>query len=277
MKIACSALTCAILTICVTLFSPESAQAQDWAKAKLSQSTRHREYVQVTHDGRAVNTFVVYPEVKDKASVVVLIHEVFGLSDWVKLQADELAARGFIVLAPDLLSGTGPGGGGSDAFNAASGGQDATVKAVSGLDPGQVNADLNAVADYGSRLPSSNGKLAVAGFCWGGGKSFAFATQRSDLRAAFVFYGPPPPSADMAKVAAPVFGFYAGNDERINATVPGTISDMKAAGKYYQSVTYQGAGHGFMRAGQTPEADTANKKAFEEASARLIAELKKMR
>ena len=283
------------------LASPRSASGQDWAKAKLEQSPRHREYVTVTHDGRSVNTYVVYPEVSGKAPVVILIHEIFGLSDWMKLEADEIAEKGYIVIAPDLLSGlaeapssgtpapaqqmdhdhmgmNGTGSipaspGGMDAFRD----QDSVIKAVMGLNPAQVNADLNAVADYGKKIPSANGKLAVAGFCWGGGKSFDFATHRADLRAAFVFYGPPPATADMAKISAPIFGFYAGNDARIGATVPQTISDMKAAGKRYEPVTYDGAGHGFMRAGQAPDATPENRKAFEEGSARLLKELKAMK
>jgi carboxymethylenebutenolidase len=193
------ALLCAAFALCVP-----SAFAQDWAKAKLAASPRHREYVAIQHDGRTVNTYVAYPEVSGKAPVVVLIHEIFGLSDWMKLQADELAAKGYIVLAPDLLSGVGPGGGGTDALYASPGGQDAVIKAVMGLDAAQVTGDLDAVADYGRKLPSAGRKLAVAGFCWGGGKSFAFATHRPDLSAAFVFYGPPPPAADMAKITAPV-------------------------------------------------------------------------
>jgi len=249
-----------------------AADAQDWAKAKLEQSSRHREYVQVTHDGRSVNTLVVYPEVKDKAPVVVLIHEIYGLSDWMKLQADELAAKGYIVIAPDLTSGVA--GGGTDALYAA-GGQDAVVKSVSSLDAAQVLADLDAAADYGKKLPAANGKLAVGGFCWGGGKTFAFATHRTDLSAAFVFYGPPPPAAEMAKITAPVYGFYAGNDARVDATLPQAVLDMKAAGKTFEPVTYDGAGHGFMRAGQAADAKPADKKAFDESFERMLKELKK--
>src|SRR5580698_9320270 len=143
--------------------------AQDWAKAKLEASPRHHEYVPLKHGSRTVQAFVVYPEVKTKAPVVILIHEIFGLSDWAKEMADELAAEGFIVIAPDLLTGFGPGGGGSSEFPS----QDAAVKAVSGLDPEVVMADLDAAADYGKHLPAGNGKIAVTGFCWGGGKSFA--------------------------------------------------------------------------------------------------------
>lgn len=247
-----------------------SLPAQDWAKAKLEQSERHREYVPVTHDRRTINTLVIYPEVKDKAPVVVLIHEIFGLTDWMKLQADELAAQGYIVVAPDLVSGLGANGGGTDAL----GGQDNVIKAVTGLQSEQVSADLDAVADYGKGLPSASGKLFVGGFCWGGGKTFAFAAHRQDLSAAFVFYGPPPAAADMSKITAPVYGFYGGNDNRIGATIPQAVADMKAAGKFYEPVTYEGAGHGFMRAGQAPDAKPADKQAFNEGFARLLKELK---
>ena len=270
---ALPALLCASTLVCAL-----SASAQDpalaWARAALDKSPRHREYVTIEHDGRKINTFVVYPEVKEKAPVVVLIHEIFGLSDWMKLQTDELAAKGFIVITPDLLSGMGPNGGGTDALFATTNTNDPVTKAVMGLDAAQVNADLDAVANYGKKLPSANGKLAVAGFCWGGGKSFAFATHRPDLSASFVFYGPPPPAAAMAAINAPVYGFYGENDARIGATIPQAVADMKAAGKAYDPVTYKGAGHGFMRAGQAPDATPANKAAFDEGFARLVKELK---
>ena len=161
------------LIVCALLAGgASSSPAQEWAKARLEQSERHREYVPVKHDGRTVNALVIYPEVKDKAPVVVLIHEIFGLTDWMKLQADELAAQGYIVVAPDLVSGLGANGGGTDALS----GQDNVIKAVMALDPAQVVAHLDAVADYGQGLPSASGRLFVAGFCWGGGKSFTFAT-----------------------------------------------------------------------------------------------------
>lgn len=243
--------------------------AQDWARTRLDASPRHHEYVALKHDNRTVQAFVVYPEVSAKAPVVILIHEIFGLSDWAKEMADELAGEGFIVIAPDLISGSGPNGGGSAEIAT----QDDRVKAVSALDPGQVTADLDAAADYGKRLPAANGTLAVVGFCWGGGKSFAFATHRHDLSAAFVFYGPGP--SDVSGITAPVYGFYAGNDARIGATVPGTIDAMKAAGKKFEPVTYDGAGHGFMRAGEDPTNTVeANKTAREQAYARLVKLLK---
>src|SRR6266568_5340615 len=250
-------------------FSAASLPAQDWAKAALEKSPRHREYVPIKHGDRTLQAFVVYPEVSGKAPVVILIHEIFGLSDWAKEMADELAAKGYIVISPDLLTGFGPNGGGSDAFPS----QDATTKAVGQLSPDVVTADLDAAADYGKKLPSANGKLFVAGFCWGGGKSFAFATHRHDLSAAFVFYGPPP--ADVTGITAPVYGFYAGNDARISATVPATTEAMKAAGKKYDPVIYDGAGHGFMRAGQAPDANDANKKAYDEGFKKMLMVMEK--
>ena len=260
-----------LLLACSTML-PVPAHAQDWAKARLESSPRHREYVTLHPGGsRNLQALVVYPEVKDKASVVVMIHEIFGLSDWAKEMADELASEGFIVIAPDLLSGFGPGGGGSDAFPS----QDDRVKAVSGLDPAGVLADLDAAADYAKKLPAANGKIAVAGFCWGGSKSFAFAAHRPDLSAAFVFYGTAP--ADVKPITAPVYGFYAGNDARVGATIPATTEAMKAAGKSYNPVTYDGAGHGFMRAGEDPgNTNPANKTARDQAFARLVKLLHEM-
>lgn len=224
--------------------------AQDWAKQKLEKSPRHGEWVQIKHDNRTVQSFVVYPETKQKAPVVIVIHEIFGMTDWVQTVADQLAASGYIAIAPDLLSGMGPNGGRSDSFQGG-----AVREAIGKLDPNQITADLNAVADYAKKIPAANGKIAVSGFCWGGGQSFRFATNRKDLSAAFVFYGPGP--ADVTPITAPIYGFYAGEDARIGATIPDTQAAMKAAGKKYDPVTYAGAGHGFMRAGEDPANDAA--------------------
>ena len=232
----------------LAVFASPTVTAQDWAKALLDKSPRHQEWVKVTHGSRTVDAFVVYPEVSHKAPVVLLIHEIFGLSDWARSMADDIAAMGYIVIAPDLLSGFGPNGGNTSAFAD----KQAVIKAVSSLDPETVTADLNAAADYALKLPAASGKLAVIGFCWGGGRSFLYATQRHSLNAAFVFYGPPPPTDSMKNIAAPVYGFYAGNDARITATVPDTKTAMAAAGKKYDTVIYDGAGHGFMRAGEDP-------------------------
>ena len=221
---------------------------QDWAKARLAKSPRHQEWVKIKNGNREVNSFIVFPEVKTKATAVVVIHEIFGLSDWVQSLTDQLAEAGYIAIAPDLLSGMGPNGGGSSSFD-----NTAVRQAIGNLPADQVTADLNAVTDYVSKLPSANGKVAVAGFCWGGGQTFRFATNRPGLRAAFVFYGPPPDKDSLAKITAPVHGFYGENDARIDSTIPATTEAMKALGKKYDPVTYAGAGHGFMRAGEAPE------------------------
>ena len=157
-----------ILFILVILAMAQAASAQDWAKEKLAKSPRHFEWVTVKHDGRSVDTFVVYPELKDKRPVVLIIHEIFGMTDWVQDLADQVAEAGYIAVAPDLLSGMGPNGGRSSSFEPGK-----ANEAVSKLNPDQVTADLNAVADYGKTLPASNGKLFVGGFCWGGGKRSA--------------------------------------------------------------------------------------------------------
>jgi carboxymethylenebutenolidase len=230
------------------------AFGQDWAKAKLDKSPRHGEYVQLKHDGRTLQAYVVYPEVSQKATAVVVIHEIFGLTDWARLAADELAEAGYIAIAPDLV---GPLEG------------ENVMQAVRKLPAKQVLADLDAAADYIKSQPAANGKLAVAGFCWGGGKSFAFATHRKDLSAACVFYGVAPDKKDMSKIACPVNGFYAQNDARITVTVPGTEKLMREAQKKYDAVIYSGAGHGFMRAGETPNASAANRDARDGAWKRL--------
>src|ERR1700724_4305807 len=248
------------VSLVLLFLTAQVATAQDWARQRLEKSPRHSEWVSVKHDGRAVETFVVYPESKDKKPVVLVIHEIFGMTDWVQDLADQVAEAGYIAVAPDLLSGMGPNGGRSSAFA-----EGKTNEAVSHLNPDQITADLNAAADYALKLPASNGKLFVGGFCWGGGQAFRFATNRPDLAAAFVFYGPPPDKEAVKRIKAPVYGFYAGNDERIGATVPDTIANMKAAGKTFEPVTYEGAGHGFMRAGEAPDAKEADKKARADA------------
>jgi carboxymethylenebutenolidase len=253
------------------LFSLPFASAQDWAKQTLEKSPRHSEWVQIKHDNRVVQAFVVYPEVKKKAPVIIVIHEIFGLSDWARSVGDKLAAEGYIAVVPDLLSGMGPNGGKSSDFPSV----DAAREANSKLDNDQVTADLNAVADYAKKIPAANGKLAVAGFCWGGTQSFRFATNRKDLSGAFVFYGSGP--KDVSAITAPVYGFYAGKDARIGATIPETQEAMKTAGKKYDLVTYEGAGHGFMRAGEDPgDTNPANKTAHDQAWERWLKLLKAM-
>jgi carboxymethylenebutenolidase len=262
-----------LIGFAVALVIPGAAQGQDWAKARLEKSPRHLEYVKVEHDGRAVNCFVAYPEVKDKAPAVVVIHEIFGLADWPKLLADELSEAGYIAIAPDLLSGRGPGGGGTESLP----GRDGVTRAVRDLPPEQVMADLDAVVAHVAKLPACDGKVAVCGFCWGGGQAFRYATHNKGIKAAFVFYGGgPTDEAALRRIAAPVYGFYGGNDARVNATIPRSEELMKAAGKPYEPVTYEGAGHGFMRGGEAPDARPGDKKGRDEAWRRWKELLKKL-
>lgn len=250
-----------------------SVPAQDWAKARLEKSPRHLEWVKVKQGNREVNSFIAFPESKDKATAVVVIHEIFGLSDWVRGVADQLAEAGYIAIAPDLLSVAAPGGGGTSEL----GGGDAVRKAISGLPPDQITADLNAVTDHVAMLPACNGSVAVGGFCWGGAQTFRFATTNRRVKAAFVFYGTGPDlPAELSRIECPVYGFYGGNDARVNATIPISTDLMKRVDKTYDPVIYEGAGHGFMRAGEAPDANEPNKKARDEAWKRWRDLLKKL-
>jgi carboxymethylenebutenolidase len=246
---------------------------QDWARKQLAKSPRHSEWVKVKNGTREVNSFVVFPESNKKATAVVVIHEIFGMTDWVQQLSDELAEAGYIAIAPDLLSGMGPNGGGTSSIDS-----NGVRQAIGALPPAQIAADLNAVADYVSKLPAANGKVTVAGYCWGGSQTWAFATNRPSLKAAFMFYGTAPGSnaqgqpfapnkEALAKIGAPVYGFYAENDMRINATLPQTTEAMKELNKKFDPVTYAGAGHGFMRAGEpnAPEPKAPEKKGDEAA------------
>jgi len=233
----------------------DAVETQEWAKQRLAKSPRHQEWVKVKNGTREVSSFVVYPENKNKATAVVVIHEIFGMSDWVQSLTDQLAEAGYVAIAPDLLSGMGPNGGGTSSFDRTGVGQ-----AIRDLPPDQITADLNAVAAYVSKLPASNGKVVVAGYCWGGSQAFRYATNNPKIKAAFVFYGSAPAAADgtpnqdaLTNIAAPVYGFYGGNDARINATVTPTAVAMAELKKMFDPVTYEGAGHGFMRAGDAPE------------------------
>jgi carboxymethylenebutenolidase len=184
------------------------------------------------------------------------------LTDWVRGVADQLAEAGYIAIAPDLLSGMAPGGGGTKEL----GSGDAVRGAIQSLPPDQITKDLNAVAAYVSKLDAANGKVAVCGFCWGGGQTLRYATNNPDLKAAFVFYGSTQLDKDtVEKIKAPVYGFYGSNDARINMSIPNTEKLMKDSGKKYEPVVYEGAGHGFMRAGEMANANAANKKARDEA------------
>jgi carboxymethylenebutenolidase len=238
--------------------------AQDWARQAVDKSPRRREWVTVKHDGRSVESTVAYPQAQGKAPGIVVIHEIFGLTDWVEKVTDEFAEAGYLAIAPDMLSGMAPNGGRTKDFPENGAGQ-----AIQKLSPDQITADLNAVADFVSKLPTCNGKVCVVGFSWGGGQAYRFATNRKNLAASFVFYGPSPEAATFANIQAPVYGFYGGTDTRINSGIPAAQEGMKAAGKLFEPVIYEGASHGFMRSGEAPNATEADKKARAEAWVKL--------
>jgi carboxymethylenebutenolidase len=250
---------------------PNLPPSEQQAKAALEKSPRHGEYVDIKlpSGGTPIRSYVVYPERKDKAGVVIVLHEIYGLSDWIRGVADQLAHDGFIAIAPDLISGMGPNGGGTDSVSS----RDDVVKLVRGITPEDATARLNAVRDYALKIPAANGKFATLGFCWGGGRSFAYAAAQPDLDAAVVFYGTSPEAADLARIkTTPVLGLYGGDDERVNATIGPAQAEMKKLGKTYEPNIYEGAGHGFLRAQEDREG--ANLKATQQAWPRTIAFLR---
>jgi carboxymethylenebutenolidase len=231
----------------------------------LAETPRHGEFADIAlPDGGKLNTWVVYPERKDKAGVVLVIHDIRGMSDWIRAVGDQLAQDGFIAVVPDFLSGKGEGGGGTASFG------NGVQQAIRKLTEAEVVARLDAAKAYAGKLAAANGKVAVLGFCWGGTQSFAYALAQPELQAAVVFYGNVPgstateaPEDRIAKVQAPVLGLYGGDDARINATLPPTIAAMMKHGKTYELHTFEGAGHGFTS--QQAQRDGANLSATQHA------------
>jgi carboxymethylenebutenolidase len=241
----------------------------DHATRALKESPRHGEWVDIKMaDGTALKSWVVYPERPDKAGVVLVIHDIFGMRDLARALGDQLAQDGFIAIVPDFLSGKGPNGGGAESLGTG------VNQAIGSLSSADVVARLDAAMEYGKKLPSSNGKTGVIGFCWGGSQSFNYAASQPSLDASVVFYGQAPgtstndATADsvataLANLKAPVLGMYAGNDNRIDSTIPVTEAAMKKLGKSYETHVFEGAGHGFVfsQAGQ----NGANLKATQDA------------
>ena len=258
-------LAVALLFILRSLFAQEY---KDFGKDRLNNSPRHGEWVDLKSGDRTVKAFVVYPESKNKTPAVIVIQEIFGLTDWLRSLCDELAEQGVIAIAPDLLSGQKYEDG------------DAAGKATHALPKEQVISDLNATADYAlTKIPACNGTLGVCGFCWGGGWAFEYAHINPKVKAAYSFYGVAVDNSDDAKkVACPVYGFYAENDARVDATIPKAEDLMKGAGKKYEPVIYKGAGHGFMRSGErsNPNFREGDGKARDEAWVRWKALLKQL-
>ena len=250
-------------TITLAADAPTIPPGEAGAKERLEKSPRHSEYVDIDLTGAKVkklSAYVVYPERKDKAPVVIVIHEIFGRSDWIKSVCDQLAADGFIAIAPDFLSGRGPKDGGTEAFD----GRDAVTKAIREVTPDEAALMTSAARDYALKLPAANGKYATVGFCWGGSRSFEYAVADKNLSAAVVYYGTSPANAaSYGEIAAPVLGLYGADDNRVNATIPTATEAMKKLNKPYTPMTFDGAGHGFLRA--QDQRDGANLKAAQKA------------
>lgn len=238
------------------------------APSRLSSSPRHGEWAMIrTGTGDSIRAWVVYPQRSTKAPVVLVVHEIFGLSSWVRSVADQLAADGFIAIAPDLLT-----------MKNLPDGPDSVVAplataAIRTLDPNWVQQQLDAVAKYGMSLPAAQQKYGIVGFCWGGGISFAHAVHSPTLGASVVYYGVSPKTADLPAVRAPVLGLYAGNDARVDATIPPADTALKALGRTYVYNIYPGAGHGFLR--QQTGMDGANMNATKAAWPATIAWFRK--
>jgi carboxymethylenebutenolidase len=248
------------------------ADKNAWAKAQLESSPRHVDWVNITssNGGAPIKTFIVYPERKDKAPVVIVIQEIFGLTDWIRGVADQVAKEGFIAVATDFLSGMGPNGGGSAEL-----GEQGSTQVIGKLTPDDRVRILNDVRNYALKIQSANGKSATVGFCWGGGTSFLFALKQPALNAAVSYYGPMPDDLDYSNAKTPILGLYGGSDNRVNAGIDKAKAELAKKNVTYDPHIFDGAGHGFLRAqGGSPQAP-GNKAASEQAWPLTIAFLKK--
>ena len=234
----------------MTMHSPANAADDttlapdaEHAAARLDASPRHGQWIMIpTARGDSLRAWIVYPERSTKAPVVIVIHEIFGMSTWIRAVTDQLAKEGYIAIAPDLINGPKIPVGPDSLSN-----QEA-VALVSKLNPVDVQMDIDAAAKYGMALPSALHKYGIVGFCWGGTVSFAHAVHSPSLGASVVYYGTSPSAAELHEVRAPVLGLYGGADARVDATVPAADSEMKAMHKIYEPHIFDGAGHGFLRA-----------------------------
>jgi carboxymethylenebutenolidase len=262
---------------------PPSANA---AAARLATSPRHGEWVKIPwapDAGDSLMAWVVYPVTsRPHSPVVVVVHEIFGLSTWVRGVADQVAADGFIAIAPDLLSRS-RGGPSADELPG-----DSAVKLVRGVSAAERAAGVRAAARYAMALPSAAPRYAVIGFCWGGSTTWIAAVDGGleGFAAAVPFYGLPymtggATDADsLAKIRVPVMLLSGAKDARIGAAMPAIDSIMRALHKDYFGRNYAGAIHGFARAQDDPRTprdtaeEAANLAAIRDAWPRTVTFLK---
>src|SRR6266508_664396 len=209
----------------------------------------HSEYVKFPSGKDTVTAYIAYPERPQPAPAVIVIHEIFGMSDFIRQTTEQLAKDGFVAIAPDLLSRRG----GTPAS------QDSARKLIAGLDPDTVTKDLDATVAYVKRFRAARSdRVGVIGFCWGGGQSFRYATNNPSLGAFVVCYGPGPDAMSIARIRAKGLGVYAENDARINAGLGDVDAAIRTYHKTYRYTVYPGVGHGFLRAREKPDvADSA--------------------
>lgn len=221
-----------------------------------------------TGAGDSVRAWVVYPERSDRAAVVLVVHEIFGLTHWIRAVADQLAAEGFIAIAPDLLTmqnvPEGPDGAPDP---------ETARTAIRTLEPDDVHRQLVAVAEYGMQLPAALPRYGIVGFCWGGAVAFEHAARSPSLGTSVVYYGTSPETANLERVRAPVLGLYGENDARVNATIAPAETALRGLGRTFEYEIYPGAGHGFLRAQEGQEG--ANLTATRGAWPRTVAWLRR--
>jgi len=259
-------ITLSILNLMI-IWTASPTSAQDQADNRLENSPRHHEWVNISAGDKMLKAFIVYPQVADKVKTIIIIHENRGLTDWVRSFADQLAEKGYIALAPDMLSDFSEEYSQTSDFPTSDDARNAIYKLESNL----VTTYLNNSFNYLKNLPSGNGEIAVVGFCWGGSQSFRYATNNPDLSEALVFYGTgPKEELEYADIEAPVYGFYGGNDQRVNATIKASKEAMEEHQNIYDYQIYEGAGHAYMRSGDHPEGSASNIKARNQSWERLL-------
>jgi carboxymethylenebutenolidase len=232
----------AVATLALGVGAGGAWVAQNVTPPRHGAVTTHGEWVKIARGTDSIRAYVAYPERKSKAPAVIVIHEIFGLTDWEPTVVDRLAKEGYVAIVPDLLFSK---------YGRSPASPDSGRKLIAELEPERITADLDATYAWVNALPAVlKDRIGSIGFCWGGGQSFRYATNNPNLRAAVVCYGPAPDSAAFRRIRAPVLGIYGEEDARINATLPDVVARMRSAGKTFTHEVFPGTGHGFLKPGR---------------------------